>query len=349
MRSWTSLPVKLTRRSILSSAAAIITAPALAQECSLGPLLNGSPTTASCAPQYPTAFTRLNEVTPYPVRPPWKVAGVDYRVGINAGVSLKDPATISSSIATTLGTNPIILTVIQDNVTLDGYDFTLRGGYQINTSNVNLTISNSKLQNLCMDISAGPLTVEYCEINGLGSSGETKFGCLAFLRGGVTSTWKYNWFFNCQSDFINLTTADLVALCNLFDTLGFQAGAHADAIQFCGSGTANNIAIVFNTFIQTKITPSGISSFVDLETQLASDATMNNPIVACNTAMFSLPGQHGASTLYRISQTTGRLNSPQILNNYADPRNTISVLAISGSPRGVVKSGNILLTTGRPF
>src|SRR5664279_4653407 len=110
MRSRISLPVKLTRRSILSSAAAMITAPALAQECRLGPLLNGSPTTASCAPQYPTAFTGLNGVTPYPVRPPWKVAGVDYRVGINAGVNLKDPAIISSPIATPSGTNPTILT-----------------------------------------------------------------------------------------------------------------------------------------------------------------------------------------------------------------------------------------------
>ena len=131
-----------------------------------------------------------------------------------------------------------------------------------------------------MDISAGPLTVEHCEIDGLGAAGETNFGCL--LRGGVTSIWKCNWRFDCQSDFINSTTANLLAAYNLFDTLGFQEGAHADAIQFCGSGTADKTAILFNTFIQTKITPSGISSFVDLDTQLASDATMNNPIVECN-------------------------------------------------------------------
>src|ERR1700753_2740538 len=50
--------------------------------------------------QYPNYFTSLNGISPYPVRPPWRVAGVDYRVGINAGVSLKDPALIDPAIAT---------------------------------------------------------------------------------------------------------------------------------------------------------------------------------------------------------------------------------------------------------
>src|SRR5215831_5671176 len=96
--------------------------------------LDGRLNAPAGTPQYPTYFTSLNGISPYPVRPPWHVAGVDYRVGISAGVSLKDPATINPKIATSSGTNPIILTLQADNVTFDGYDFTRGGWWQIRSS-----------------------------------------------------------------------------------------------------------------------------------------------------------------------------------------------------------------------
>ena len=92
-------------------------------------------------------------------------------MGISTGLSLKDPATINPAIATSSGTNPIVLTLQTDNVTLDGYDFTLGGWWRISSrGHSNLTVSNCKLQNFCLFIDTGPLTVQYCEIDGLGAA-----------------------------------------------------------------------------------------------------------------------------------------------------------------------------------
>jgi hypothetical protein len=303
-------------------------------------------------PQYPTYFTGLNGISAYPVRPPWNVAGVDYRVGINAGVVLKNPLSIDPAIAFRSGQNPIVLTLRSDNVVLDGYDFTLGGWWQIRSNgHGNLIISNCKLQSLCIDIDTGPLTVQYCEIDGLGSGGEVVFGCLVFLRAGVTSIWRYNWLHNAQNDFIDLSTSDIDARFNLFDTMGYAPGAHADAIQFAGDGTANNIRLFFNTYVHTSVTASSPSSFLDLETQVgAGHQVMNNPEVAFNTASYTIPGGTRGSTFFRVAQDIGAINNAFVHDNYADPTNMISVISDKpSSGTGYRKSANILLTTGRSF
>lgn len=316
------------------------------------PELDGEARAPSGIPQYPTFFTGLNGIAPYPVRPPWRVAGVDYRVGINDGVSLKDPATLLPSIAKRSGNNPVVLEILADNTTLDGYDFTLNGWWQIRSNDrSNLKISNSRLQNFCIYMDRGPLTVEYCEIDGLGEAGETEFGCLAFLRTGVTSTWKYNWLRRAQNDFIDLTTADIDARFNLFDTMGYGVGAHADAIQFAGDGTADNIKILFNTYVHIAATNSGLSSFIDLETQIGSgNQRMNNPEIAYNTVSNTAPGGKPGSVFFRVAQDLGTISNCYVHDNFADPRNMLAV--ISARPRpgtGYRKSGNVLLTSGATF
>jgi hypothetical protein len=242
--------------------------------------------------QYPNYFTNLNGISPYPVRPPWRVAGVDYRVGVNTGVSLKDPNAISAAVAVKSGSNPFVLNLQQSNITLDGYDFTTGGWWQIHTNgNNNLTISNSKLQNLCIIGTNGDtgLTVKYCEIDGLGAAGETVFGALAFLGSSVTSTWLYNWIHDSEADMLQVNTVDMLAKYNLFDTMGYSLGAHSDAIQFGGPGTANNVDLEFNTYVQRIVTTEGPSSFLDVEVQTGGTA-INNPIIAYNTASYTATG-----------------------------------------------------------
>jgi hypothetical protein len=182
-------------------------------------------------------------------------------------------------------------------------------------------------------------------------AGETVFGCLAFLRTGVTSTWKYNWLRSAQNDFIDLNTSDIDARFKLFDTMGFGRGAHADAIQFAGDGTANNIKLLFNTYVHMVVTNSSPSSFLDLETQIGSGTqVMNNPEVAYNTASNTVAGGVRGSTFFRVAQDVGAINHAYVHDNYADPTNMISVISDTRSPgRGYRKSANILLTTGRSF
>ncbi|MBN9043657.1 MAG: hypothetical protein J0H38_20600, partial [Rhizobiales bacterium] len=80
----------------------------------------------------------------YAVRPSWSVAGVDYDVGVPSGTTLKDPSTIKMS-GVSVNASAHIITVSGSNVTLDGYNFSLGGGWQVNVVNnaTNVTIQNS--------------------------------------------------------------------------------------------------------------------------------------------------------------------------------------------------------------
>jgi large repetitive protein len=352
--------VQIPRRAVIRGLATMIAAPAVlgspgrvrATPSWEASWLDGRAAAPAGDPQYPTYFTGLNRISAYRVRPPWQVAGVDYRVGINPGIPLKHPAMIKPSIAVSSGKDPVVLNLVTNDVTLDHYDFTLGGWWQIRSNgHTNLKISNSRLENLCIDMDAGPVTIEYCEIDGLGLEGETAFGCLAFLRTGVTSTWKYNWLRRAQNDFIDLSTSDIDVRFNLFDTMGYADGAHADAVQFAGDGIANHIRILFNTYVHTAVTNSSPSSFIDLETQVGSgNQVMNNPEIAYNTASYVVPGRAKGSTFFRVAQDVGAINNAYIHDNYADPTNMLSVISESPSPgHGYSKMRNVLLTSGRSF
>lgn len=261
---------------------------------------DGSGDAPTGTPQYPTYFSNLNGISAYPVRPSWNVAGVDYRVGINTSYNgnLLDPSTIDSSIATVGGqlgsdsdqnTNTL---EIQKDCTLDGYDFTLSGGYAIVTNGHNVTISNSSLQNLAVyaETSDSTVTLLYNEFDGLGANAETDFGAIVLLQTGVKLIAKYNYFKDAGSDVIDMTTQDCTLLYNLFDTMGWSVGAHADAIQFAGDGTANNVNIMYNTYVQSSLGVEGPSSFIDLELQTSSTAEMHNAEVAYNVASYTKTG-----------------------------------------------------------
>ena len=64
------------------------------------------------------------------MRPSWKVAGVDYAVGIQAGTVLKDPTTISMAGAS-VNTSTHTVTLNGNDITLSGYDFSLNGGWNV--------------------------------------------------------------------------------------------------------------------------------------------------------------------------------------------------------------------------
>src|SRR6266404_7826154 len=78
---------------------------------------------------------------PYALRSPCKVAGVDYAVGPTS-TPLKDPATISMA-GISVAPSTRTVTISGNNITLDGYDFSLHGGYQMVVEGANTTISNS--------------------------------------------------------------------------------------------------------------------------------------------------------------------------------------------------------------
>lgn len=74
------------------------------------------------------------------IRPPFKVAGVDYAVGIPAGTTLKSPASISMA-GVSVNSSSRVVSVTGANVTLDSYDFS---NWTVETSAANTRIIRSK-------------------------------------------------------------------------------------------------------------------------------------------------------------------------------------------------------------
>src|SRR6266542_4367378 len=95
---------------------------------------DGSANASAGTPQEP------NLLAGYTVRPPWQVAGVDYAVGPQSAPT-KDPATISMA-GVSVDTSTRTVTITGSNVTLDGYDFSLHGGYQLNVVGNNAVVQN---------------------------------------------------------------------------------------------------------------------------------------------------------------------------------------------------------------
>ena len=98
----------------------------------------------------PTGTAHPTLLQGYAVRAPWRVAGVDYPVGPNPGVTLKDPATISNPNVSISGR--LITVTGSTPVTLNGYDFSIGSvqsaeDYWIAYEGTGgLTITNSKFQ-----------------------------------------------------------------------------------------------------------------------------------------------------------------------------------------------------------
>ncbi len=309
--------------------------------------------------QYPTYFTSLNGISPYPVRPPWKVAGVDYRVGINTGVTLADPTTIPSGVTIDTGFTPKRATVNTTGVVLDGYNFS---GWQLivpSGSNYVTTVKNCRLESYGLDTrSTGVTTLLYCEFDGLGLAGSGFDGIgqdvLWFSFGPIQL--QYCWFHDSQGDMIQVPCTNVYARYNLFDTIGYNTPGtlHPDGIQFGGDGitgtTADNIKILFNTYVHMVATAGGPSSIFDLEPNAGTFAVMNNPEMGYNTCTHTKVGAAQGSIFYRIGNLSGgTVNNGYVHDNYGDPFNMVALLADASPGPGYIKTGNIVLTTGAPF
>ena len=93
----------------------------------------------------PGAAQQPDLLSGYATRPPWAVAGVDYAVGVPAGTILKDPMSISEP-GVRVDTARHLIWVDDDNVTLEGYDFALEGGWGVYTTAANTVIANCNFQ-----------------------------------------------------------------------------------------------------------------------------------------------------------------------------------------------------------
>ncbi len=180
-----------------------------------------------------------NLLSDYALRPPWKVAGVDYAVGVPRGTALKDPTTISMP-GVSIDTTRHIIFVTGSNVTLDGYDFSLHGGWSvyIERGRSDTVIENSKflvgannLVPIAAESGAGKLTVEYCTIDGGGFGVAGNPGAIYTLisyNGSGGLTVEYDWLKNAPQHIIEFRNGTLIDQYNLIQNAGYFVGAHVN-------------------------------------------------------------------------------------------------------------------------
>jgi hypothetical protein len=277
------------------------------------PLGGGGSDGASCASSFvdgclgaPVAAVRLPTIlNGYAARPPWKVAGVDYAVGVPAGVILKDPEAVGViPNGATINTRNHTITVMGDNVTLDSFDFGLHNGYTVIVQAAGTTVKNS---HFLVGINARPLgtvlnsntscrdlTLLNSEFDGANIAVSPQQGTTIGIFCSGTFTVQYNYFHNSGGDMIdinNSTTAEVdVIRYNLFKDIGVNTG-HEDTIQWFNSTIGSGSLVRFNTVYQTVNKPGpGNGLLVELSEGPAATMTgldsSNNTVIslaACST------------------------------------------------------------------
>ena len=270
-----------------------------------------------------------NLLSDYALRPPWKVAGVDYAVGVPRGTALKDPTTISMP-GVSIDTTRHIIFVTGSNVTLDGYDFSLHGGWSvyIERGRSDTVIENSKflvgannLVPIAAESGAGKLTVEYCTIDGGGFGVAGNPGAIYTLisyNGSGGLTVEYDWLKNAPEHIIEFRNGTLIDQYNLIQNAGYFVGAHVNDVQFNGSVSDGSV-IGFNTVFN----PQPVNGYpipgegIQVEAQLGSTITHtrveNNTIIATGPSLT-------ASYLIVIRQDAGTnvIDGVDIHGNYLD-------------------------------
>ena len=301
----------------------------------LGSANDGSANAPAGTPQLP------NLLSGYTAPPPWQVAGVNYHVGVPSGTVLKNPATISMS-GVSVNTSTHVITVTGSNVTLNGYDFSLNGGWEVDqtSSANNLTIENSNFligtnnnNQVYQETGAGSLTLLYNNFNGAGAAGSAanqETLVMAAGSGGLTA--EYNYFSSAYSDFIDIGfgSGNYTIKYNLFYAYGFGAGVHADAVQTWGNNISS-LAVEFNTVYQPAASggyPVQANSFVRIGDQdvvsggsynAALNHVVNNPMIAYNTAVYVGNGTANFVQLNPDNYSYPEITNPSIHDNYIDP------------------------------
>ena len=277
------------------------------------------------------------------VRPPWKVAGVDYGVGIPDAkiATLKDPTTISiSGVTVNSGTGTITCTA--PNVVLDNYDMS---AYQVTPASgcSNITITNSKIKALLMNAaSGGGMTVTNNNFD-QSTSGLTSF--LGYTGGGATAPYliEYNVFFHSNQHILEAeaSTNSLVFKFNLIQDSGANNPAsHVNYLQM--SGTINGVVWNFNTVSQQHVSAGGEGiQWVDC---CSGTSTMNAPDGSYNTMVTTNNGACALSYLWHISNQTGggttTITNGTMTSNYMDDTGTL------GGPCGGHSIGGGFLYAG---
>jgi Tryptophan-rich Synechocystis species C-terminal domain len=280
---------------------------------------DGQNSAPSSAPQLQTLLNG------YAVRPPWKVAGVDYAVGPNS-TPTKNPATISMA-GVTVDTSTDTIAITGSNITLDGYNFAYGGHtWSINVFGNNDAITNSyfllgpaSTKSVFIGGNGSNLTLKYDTMDGKGAGpGESNPGS-SLISGSFTgtTTLEYNLFENFQQHVFEYNgSGSLNYEYNVIYNGGGTGtgGAHLNYLQFGVSSTspAVNATVEFNTTYEPNVPNSGGQGF-----QLYGGNI--NATLAYNTMIYS-PNGDGVVQVNSNGRYPGKTTA-QVHDNYINRQN----------------------------
>ena len=218
----------------------------------------------------------------YRTRPPWKVAGVDYAVGVAAGKRLTDWRKLDLP-GVRIDGNFVVVT--GGDAVLDGIDFSTNGGTQLYVkTDGEVTIRNCRfggdyLRSIAtgiIDIASPRVVIRNCTFDGAAAGNAA---CILFFRRSVDATVQYCHAHNFPSRVIQLIAGG--ALDYRFNLIGqgaMQTGAHMNYLEF-GSGESRPI-VAFNTTAQTAPARSGGEGF---QFYFNAGGAMHEPLCMNNT------------------------------------------------------------------
>lgn len=302
--------------------------------------VDGCPGAPAGAAQVPALLSS------YAVRPPWNVAGVDYRTGPPTGTVLVDPATISMT-GVTVNTGTHTVTITGNNVTLSGYNFGLANGWTVNVNGVNDTIQNSLFTvgsnhgSLGITLNVNPAASNFSflanEVNGANIPVTVQQGFTLGFQSTGTLTIQYNYLHNSGGDMVEIqdgTWTNQKIRYNYFENIGYQTD-HSDTVQWCGS-ILNAGDMAFNTFNNPSTTQSlSGEGLLVLNSEcgppiISQTSNIQNVTVRNNTLISKGPNDDfdvGQTITQDAGTALGDHNATY--NNYADPT---GVNNFTGSP-----------------
>jgi hypothetical protein len=311
----------------------------------LGGYNDGSANAPAGTPQLP------NLLSGYAVRPPWKVAGVDYAVGVPAGTTLQDWETLSIP-GVTVEKNYVAIT--GSNITLNGIDFSLHGGAKVDIFGSNDTIINSNFlygpamaaasASGIMGGTGSNVTLKYDTFNGngtaLGNGASSQSAILSESWTG-TNTIEYNYFSNFNQHVVEEEgSSSLIYEYNLiYDGGTGAAGAHVNYLQM-GNNVYPSLTVEFNTTYQPTVNVSGGEGF-----QLyPNGGGTTNATLAYNTMIY---GPDGTGAVHVPGGDGNGTVTAAIYDNYVNKQNGGSYFYPDPNAGTLDKySGDISLVTG---
>lgn len=261
----------------------------------------------------PQAATMLSG---YMVRPSWKVAGVDYYVGIPSGTTLKAPA---SQNGMSVNTSTRTANVTGSNTVIDGYDFT---GWQVYLAGASgATIKNCLFKPgtsgkipIITDAGSRNTSVLCCKFDAANSG----LDCVISHRGTGAATepglkMQYCWITAPSADGVQMVSGRHDIRFNLYQNGKYGAGAHADWVQFARS-MSDGCVINYNTVYMSDYSGNSRGEGIQVEAQLSS--TIRNTEV-CNNVVIAA-GSQSASYLFAFRDSGDVLDYLKCNDNFID-------------------------------